>query len=78
MTYNNMNSTTRANWIANILKETPKLSLMNIDFIMVTNAFHEFEVANSSTGWYHYSDGETVISFQYDTNKYEILSAAYR
>lgn len=81
MTYNNLSSVTRANWIANILKETPKLSLMNIEFIMITNAFHEFKVTDLSINghqFHHYSDGNTVISFLYDTNKCEILDAAYR
>lgn len=76
MTYNNLSSVTRANWIANILKETPKLSLMNVEFIMITNAFHEYKVTDSSVGqFHHYFDGETVISFLYDTDKCEILEA---
>lgn len=81
MTSNNLSSVTRADWIANILKETPKLSLMNVDFIMITNGFHEFKVTDLSIyghQFHHYSDGETVISFLYDTSKCEILDAAYR
>lgn len=81
MTYNNLSSVTRANWITNILKETPKLSLMNIDFIMITNAFHEFfidELASNNHQSHHYSDGETVISFLYDTNRCKTLDATYR
>lgn len=80
MTYNNLSSVTRASWIANMLKETPKLSLMNIEFIMITNAFHELKVTDlaiSEHQFHHYSDGETTILFLYDVNKCEILNADY-
>lgn len=75
-----LSSVTRADCIVNLLKETPKLSLMNIDFIMITNAFHEFKVTDLSISghqFHHYSDGDSVISFLYDTDKCEILDAAY-